>query len=68
MTISRVKPATWGIGDLLTSADMNAVDTNATLALDKRSGQTDTLASVVSCAGAGRVIPTFATGANADTT
>jgi hypothetical protein len=67
MTIARVKPANWGIGDTLTSADLNAVDTNATYALDKRGGQTDTLASVVTLAGAGRVIPTTVIGANADT-
>lgn len=67
MTISRVKPD-FALGDKLTSAEMDAIDTNATYALDKRSGQTDTLESVVSCSGAGRIIETSADGANADTT
>lgn len=68
MSISRAKPAGWGIGDKLTSAEQNQVDTNTTYALDKRSGQTDTLESVVSCSGAGRLIDTYAAGADADTT
>lgn len=68
MTINRANPPGWGVGDKLTSAQENQVDINTTYALDKRSGQTDTLESIVSCVGAGRVIPTFSTGWNADTT
>lgn len=68
MTIARVNPATWGSGDPLTSAQMNAVDINPTNALDKRSGQTDTLASIVTFTGSGRFIPSAINGANADTT
>lgn len=68
MAISRVKPANWGIGEKLTSAQQNQLDTNVTYSLDKRAGQTDTLESVVTCSGAGRIIGTLATGANADTT
>lgn len=67
MTISRVNGAGWGVGDKLTSAQANSLDLNGTYALDKRSGQTDTLASVVSCSGAGRIIPTFVAGTDANT-
>lgn len=68
MSISRVKPANWGVGDKLTSAEQNQLDTNVTYAVDKRAGQTDTIESVVSCSGAGRLVPSVATGANANTT
>jgi hypothetical protein len=67
MTISRVKPGNWGIGEKLASADLNALDVNVTNALDKRSGQTDTLASIVSASGAGRIIDTAVTGVDANT-
>ncbi len=65
MTIASVN--TWGVGDELTTAQINGIDTNTTSALDKRSSQTDTLQSVVSLSGAGRIIQTLAVGANADT-
>lgn len=68
MTIARAYPAGWGVGEKLTSAQQNQVDLNTTSALDKRSGQTDTLESIVSAAGAGRLVPTVEVGANADTT
>lgn len=68
MTISRVNASGWGVGNKLTSSQANGLDLNGTYSLDKRSGQTDTLASVVSASGSGRVIPTHATGADADTT
>lgn len=67
MTISRVKPD-FALGDKLTSAEMDAIDTNATYALDKRAGQTDTLASIVTCSGAGRLVPAMVVGADANTT
>lgn len=51
MTIARVKPGDWGTGEKLTSAQMNAVDANTASALDKRTGQTDTLASTVALSG-----------------
>lgn len=51
MSISRVKPAGWAVNEKLTSAQMNAVDTNITNALDKRSGQSDTLASTITVTG-----------------
>jgi len=51
MTISRVKPAGWALNQKLSSAQMNAVDTNVTNALDKRQGETDTLSSTVTVDG-----------------
>lgn len=68
MTILRVKPAEWGIGDKLTSAEINAVDENATHALDKRAGQTDTLASLITLGGAGRMVQAAATAPDANQT
>lgn len=66
--ISRVNGSGWSILDRLTSAQMNAVDLNVTNALDKRSGQTDTLQSVVTCSNGGRVIPRTTDGTDADAT
>lgn len=66
MTIAKVNPPTWGLGDKLTSAQANQIDTNLTYALDNRSGQTATLASTctvtgtVTCSGTGAMV--FATG------
>lgn len=68
MSIPRVKPANWGIGEKLTSAQQNELDTNVTYALDKRTGQTDTLSSVVTLAATGRIIQSVSPGPNADTT
>lgn len=50
MTITRVKPD-FALGDKLTSTEMDAIDTNATYALDKRAGETDTLASTITQTG-----------------
>lgn len=49
MTITRVGP--WVLNQKLTSAQMNSVDLNPTYALDKRTGQSDTLASAVTITG-----------------
>ena len=57
MTIARVKPAGWGVGDKLASSEANGIDLNTVAALDKRAGQTDTLNSVVTATGAGRLNP-----------
>lgn len=67
MTISRVKPGNWAVNDKLTSAEMNAVDTNTAKALDRTSAG-DTLEGAVTCSGAGRIRPTVVTGADANTT
>ena len=50
MTIQRTN-SNWAFGDGCSSAQLNALDTNVTNALDKRSGQTDTLASTVTVTG-----------------
>lgn len=68
MTVPRVKPGNWASGEKLTSSQMNSVDTNITYVLDKRSGQTDTLQSEVVASGAGRIVDSHASGANAATT
>ena len=68
MTIIRVNGPGFAIGDKLTTAQINGIDLNPTYALDKRGGQTDTLACVVSLSGAGRIIEKYAAGADADTT
>jgi hypothetical protein len=60
--------ATKGVGTELTSTEINTIDSNTEAALDKRAGQTDTLESVVSCSGAGRLISTRTAGADANTT
>jgi hypothetical protein len=57
-----------GVGDKLTSGDANALNADIQMALDKRAGQTDALASIVSCGGAGRIVDSYAVGADADTT
>lgn len=51
MALERINPADWGVGDKLTSAQINAIDENVTHALDKRAGETDTLASDVTVIG-----------------
>jgi hypothetical protein len=68
VTIARVNTLGFAIGDKLTTSQINAIDLNPTFALDKRAGQADTLASVVSLSGAGRIIEKYAAGADADTT
>ena len=68
MTILRVNAANWGIGTQLTSAQANQIDINTASALDKRSGQVDTLQSIVTATGAGRLVGSYAVGADANTT
>lgn len=50
MTINRANTFGWATHEKLTSLQQNQVDLNTTYALDKRSGQTDTLSSVISIA------------------
>jgi hypothetical protein len=63
-----VNPFGFAVGDKMSSAQANGLDINDTYALDKRAGQTDTLASVISCSGSGRIVDSYAAGANANTT
>ena len=65
MTLQRVKIPSFGIGEELTSAQASVIDANIEGALDKRSGETDTLESVVSCSGAGRIRKSTVNGADA---
>lgn len=51
MTISRTKTPDWAYSEVVTSAQLNALDANATNALDKRVGETDTLESDVTLTG-----------------
>jgi hypothetical protein len=60
--------ATFGVGGKLASGDVNTLNTNVQMALDKRTGQTDALASIVSCGGAGRIVDSYAVGPDANTT
>jgi hypothetical protein len=55
MTIARAKGAGFSLGEKLTSAIANAMDINATYALDNRSGQTASLASDVTIASGGSI-------------
>lgn len=64
MAIERVNGPGFGVGDKLTSAQINGIDINTTHALDKREGHADTLASDVTVtgpiaieAGAGAAMP-----------
>lgn len=66
MTIQRVVPAGKGEGDKVTSSEFNQIDESLTYALDKRSGQTDTLGSNVGMTGAGRIRSTYAIGVDAN--
>lgn len=65
--LARIKTLGWAWLDKITSADLTAVDANIENALDKRAGQIDTLGSVVTSSGSGRIVPTSAVGADANT-
>lgn len=62
MSIVRVNPSGWAFGAKFSSAQGNALDLNTTYALDKRAGQTDTLGSVVSTGGSGKIVAATAGG------
>jgi hypothetical protein len=49
--INKVKPAGWTANWIVQPSEFDQLDTNAASALDKRSGQTDTLASNVTVSG-----------------
>lgn len=68
MSIPRVKSPNWGIGEKLTSAQQNQLDTNVTYALDKRTGETDTIGSVITLGATGRIIQSVTGAPNADST
>lgn len=64
--MTRVGP--FGVGDKLTTAQINAIDLNATYGLDARSGQTASMQAVATCSGAGRLIKSYVAGANTNNT
>ena len=66
MAITRVN-SSWGVNDKLTSAQANGIDTNTTFALDKRTGQTDTLQSVVTINSTGNVVSAVSAGIQSST-
>lgn len=68
MSFTRVKPGSWGVFEKLTSAQMNTLDTDHSNSLDIRSAQTNSLQSITTLAGTGRVIASVANGPDADTT
>lgn len=68
MTLQRTKSPDFQLFEKFTSVEANAIDQNIENALDKRSGQTDTLGSAVTCSAGGRINPRTVTGADADTT
>ena len=64
MALVRSKGGGWTLGSKLTAAEITAVDSQIEGALDKRSGQTDTLQSIVTLSG-GRLVKQVQTGADA---
>lgn len=67
MTIPRTKPGDWSLGEKMTSAQANSLDTSITYAADKRTGQTENIGAVWAFTGAGRAVTTSIVGANANT-
>ena len=68
MSIERAYGQGWGVGEKLTSAQMNTVDANAAAGIDGRAGQIDAFMSLVVATGAGRIVSSVATGPDADKT
>ncbi len=66
MAITKVKPATFGANEVLTSAQINSFDTKLITATDKTAAG-DTVLGLLQLSGAGRVVPTQITGADAAT-
>lgn len=68
MAIARVYSSGWGFGEMLTSAQFNAIDVNSTYMIDKQPGANDKVGASIQATGAGRVVSTVGTGPDADTT
>lgn len=68
MSLSRILPSGAGIGDVLTSTQITNIDINAAAGLDRRSGQTDELQSVVTASNGGRLVPSVLDGVDSDHT
>ncbi len=65
MAITKVKPATWGANEILTSAQANSFDTKLITATDKTAAG-DTVLGLLTMSGAGRIAPTIITGSDAN--
>lgn len=68
MSLVRINGPGFGFGTKLPAATITAIDANIEGALDKRAGQSDTLLSVVSAAGAGRLVELFTAGPTVSST
>lgn len=68
MSLSRTNSFGWALGAKLAAAQIVAIDNNIEGALDRRSGQTDTLQSVVSAVGAGRLVELYSAGPTVSST
>jgi hypothetical protein len=55
MTIAKVKTSGWSTNEKLTAAQITAIDTNVTNALDKRTGQSDTVLSTLTLSSPGTI-------------
>lgn len=67
MTIPTIKTGGWPTNGSLTSSELNAFQTAVARALDKTAAG-DTLTGAIQLSGAGRIIPSVATGPNLDST
>lgn len=66
MTLLRTRGVPYATGEEISFADLNSIDSQIEGALDKRAGQTDTLASLVSLGLGGRIVKLSQAGLNAD--
>lgn len=68
MSFVRVNPGSWAIGAVLTSAQQNQLDIDHAAAFDIRTANTNSVASVTTLTGTGRIIRSAALGTDANTT
>jgi hypothetical protein len=68
MSIDRAYAPGWSLGEIVTSAQLNALDQNTARGIDKRVGQSDVFGSVIQATGGGRFISTVQTGPDANLT
>lgn len=67
MTIPTIKAGGWPANGSLASSELNSIQTALTRALD-RTAAGDTLSGAIQLSGAGRIIPSVATGPNSNST
>lgn len=68
MSFPRVKAGGWAVNEILTSAQQNTLDIDHSNSFDIRSAQTNSVASITTLTGVGRIIPAIASGADANST